>query len=396
MLNRRLAMTLVTCLLTCLVPGCADPEEAAPQATLGVRVQGRPERGERVCYDVVVRDAAGTVVHALGDPERTLLDGDRSALCSEATNDASLPAAVAVDLPCADGVTYTVGVRYDGRYATDAEGSLFALTEYDAVPCAEGCELTATCGASQNAEVMFDLFPLRMLYGGSEFLVGDMIGGARVDCRYDDGEPQQLLVDPRTGTPGQTVALRLGALLHEEAEGSILIAPVVIECGGVETILDLAPSGEPAFTADHPDPDPGDAIWQHQVNAGVTGAAAPNAYMLSGPVLYWNLAIGFDPATPDCTLRTRSAFGPSALLADFGPAAGASYAWLDYSIRLTGPQGGLVCALHDVGDDESGITVRYSDIARGDRFCHRFDTSGSFATDPRCTDAPAGPPAEGP
>ncbi len=87
--------------------------------------------------------------------------------------------------------------------------------------------------------------------------------------------------------------------------------------------------------------------------------------------LYWNVAVGFDPTVADCTLYFDATVSAASTLENGQLPAGQWWPWLEATVPLTGPGGGLVCTQHPMGSPEyPAMAYAVDDSTQG---CYRYD-----------------------
>lgn len=100
--------------------------------------------------------------------------------------------------------------------------------------------------------------------------------------------------------------------------------------------------------------------------------------------LYWNVAVGFDPTIADCTLYFDATVSAASSLQDGQLPAGQWWPWLEATVPLTGPTGGLVCTQHPMGSPEyTAMAYAVDDTTQG---CYRYD-GASVIEAPMCQEA---------
>jgi len=88
--------------------------------------------------------------------------------------------------------------------------------------------------------------------------------------------------------------------------------------------------------------------------------------------LYWNVAVGFDPTVPNCTLYfDATASASTSLLPDGSLPEGTYWPWLEATVPLTGPSGGLVCTQHPMGSGAYPAVAHAMTAAN--QGCYKYD-----------------------
>jgi len=334
-----------------------------------------------LCYDLAISGPGGPVV-SHGDPARSYLAGDTATICSWQYGNGD-GGDISYVAPCdaddGDGespaaATNTVTLWVDGLYL-DSDGDHdprddVALGDWQN-PCTNGCSLPFACRENSDSEVVFNLTLLREANQGFFDIAvnfDDVFCSAKLDCKG------ALLHDPISGQRGATAVLALacsaGPLAAGASDDTVLLRdPIVVDCGGNQTLLDPARGPGNVYGVANPDPDPGDAVWQYATYFGSEslecGAGSCNKR-------YWNVAIGFDPNIPNCRLTTAATAAGSSV-PGFATPALTTYPWLDLDVALTGPTGGAACSQHPLNGTPAGLTTRYTSIDAPRSFCHRYD-----------------------
>jgi len=154
------------------------------------------------CFDLAVANESGATVDALGDPERSFLEGDRATICSDRYGNGP-GGDVGLTVPCDasndpndDGrATHTVTLWIDGLYSPDGDG--YVDTGDYRNPCAFGCSLAADCRANADVPVAFNITMLRRAEQGFFDLAvrfDDVYCSAKADsCVAATGAPIEQL-----------------------------------------------------------------------------------------------------------------------------------------------------------------------------------------------------------
>jgi len=387
-----LAVALAVSALAC---GQGQPEAppSGEPATVGISVGALSVPGlTDACYRL-------TVLRADGGPV-----WQAEAVCSSAFGDGRGDATYIG--PC-DASVETNVVRVELEDLFTATGPL--PREAYANPCGHAdngnfdgfgaCERAITCLPDRDVALAFDLHVMRRASQGF-FDVGvsfdDVFCSAKLDCADDDG-PLRLLHHPGSGIRDQTAVLALACSAGAAAssEGTELhMDPIVVTCGEQQIVLDPSVGPGNAYTLATPDPDPGDAVWQYATFRGAEDLACGDAG--SCQKVYWNVAIGFAPGVPGCSLTgAASASRPGAFVDGMTP-AGATYPWIRYEATLT-DAAGLACGQSPLDAAGSAVVSTYTTPTAPRRFCHSFDgVAVSSLDDPECAAPTPEPPPPDP
>jgi len=397
-IQRALPLLLSLTLWACAGPPASEPTSGLAGPGLEVRVAPLGLSGiDFACYDLRIANGDGETLIALGDPASNLLSTppDATTLCSDRFGDGAGGAIVYVSACDARHPQHTVTLWVDGLYQQTADG-LVAAPYQD--PCPDGCSVTATCQANEDTPVAFNLTILRPANQGFFDVAVNFRSvhcSAKVDCLADGGGPLELLFDPASGARGQTAVLGLvcatGADGPADGEPVLLRDPIVIDCPGHDPIV-LDPSAGPGNVWSASDPAPAGPIWQAATFVGASDVACSGG---TCPALYWNVAVGFDPTAPGCTLTTRATAGGASLLPGFTTPEGHTWPWIDVAVDLTDANGQLACGRHPLNGVSAGVSTAYTPLDAERAFCHRFAASEgvSSSEDPACDGEVAPPPA---
>jgi hypothetical protein len=354
-------------------------------ASFGVAVAPLSLPGvSKVCYDLRVTDgplASSPVVWAEGDPA---ISGpaDTGSLCSSAFGNGAggdltfVGSCVASPVEAGqDYRTNSVTLWVDSLY--DSANSLIdpAGSNGWQNPCPSGCTLTAPCRENADTSVEFNLTILRQANQGF-FDIGvnfeDVFCSAKVDCKNADGQPLELLFRPGTSLRDTTVVSAFACTGGAGATTDTILYrnDLSVTCGSTTVELSPAVGKGNAWSTD---PNPSDAVFQYAIYAGdetLTCAGEPCNKR------YWNVAFGFEDATPNCTLRTRMTASDKAL-DDFRTPSATTYPYVDIEVPLTSASA-LICGRHPLNVG-SAVTTRYTAIDTPEPFAHQLDDSG-FST----------------
>jgi hypothetical protein len=349
------------------------------------------------CYDLLVQNGLSEPVLSLGDPGSTLLSTtpDATTICSTQYGNGA-GGEISYIAPCdASETAHTVTIWVDGLY-TGTPAAPVAVDHQD--PCPGGCTLDVTCVENADVFVEFNLTIMRPANQGFFDVAvnfDDIFCSAKVDCTYPAGPnagPIELLFNPTTGKRAQTVVLGFActggpAATAQAPNDTVLLRdPILVECGGLSTVIDPSVGDGNAYTARSPDPDETDAVWQYAIYAGSEDLDCAG---VSCNKRYWNVAIGFDPTVSDCTLTTSATAGtPDAFdpASPFASPDATVYPLIDIDIELTGLTGGLACSQHPLNTQGSGVATRYTAVDVPELFCGRFE--GSVFTCSEAADCP--------
>ncbi|MFT7578908.1 MAG: hypothetical protein ACI9MR_000570 [Myxococcota bacterium] len=343
-----------------------------------------------VCYALAVTSENGEVVLARGaastltDPLRNPASvawtnptaiGDTDPICSlrfgnGPGGDWSYVA------PCdADAPEHSVTLWLEDLFVEDQPEALVAGTDYQD-PCPTGCALQTTCTENADTPVSFDLTIMRR--GNQGFFdiavaFDNVFCAAKLDCRYDSGDPIALLHDPDSGLRGQTAVLGLACTAGAGDEATLLLRdPITITCGADSVTLDPAAADGNVYTAsDGPNPAPsGSPVWQYAVYAGQEALDCGGA---SCQKVYWNVALGFDPTTADCTLATTATAGSADVLTALSTPEGSTWPIIGWDVALTEAAGGLACTQHPLNGAPGGVSSTYTDVGAETTLQYSFD-----------------------
>lgn len=368
-------------LLGPLLVACLDDAEPAPSPhTIEVRTAPLTLSGIAfACYDLLIENGAATpeTVVSLGTPGQRLSDGDTDTVCSTRFGNAA-GGEISYIAPCdAQNPNHTVTLWVDGLYSGTPEAPV--LVDYQD-PCVGGCQLAVDCAENADTPVTFNLTILRPANQGFFDIAvdfDDIFCSAKVDCERAPGEPLLLLHDP-SGQRAQTAVLALActAGVASGDETVLFRDPIVIDCGGVETVLDPALGPGNVYGPVMADPDPTDAVWQYATYSGVE-ALDCGAGVGSCNKRYWNVAIGFDPSFADCTLTTAMTAANDGVMTTQTP-DDATYPWIDVAVALTGETGGLACSSHPL-NASAEVATRYTPIDTPKPFAASYPGQGLAA-----------------
>ncbi|MCA9515731.1 MAG: hypothetical protein KC635_12365 [Myxococcales bacterium] len=130
------------------------------------------------------------------------------------------------------------------------------------------------------------------------------------------------------------------------------------------------------------DPDPTDGVWGYAI---YRGSEALQCDGVSCDKLYWNAAVGFDPAVDDCTLHFEATATDAPGFPEGATPAGARYPVIVFDAPLTA--GGAVVCRKDGLDDGSGHVVStYTPADTPTTFCYGYNGEEAV-TSPSCSDA---------
>ncbi|MCA9515672.1 MAG: hypothetical protein KC635_12070 [Myxococcales bacterium] len=374
------ASTLAACAGT-------DPGTTAPGGHLGLEVAPLSLVGvDEVCYDVEVRNGQNQIVWKRGDPN---VDAptDTDALCSGRYGDGAGGAISYVGTCDADAPAHSVTLWVDGLLKGGA-----ALTDWQD-PCAAGCTVPATCSPNEDTAVTFDITVLRAASQGFFDIAvtfDDIFCSAKVDCVKDDAgtEPLTLLFDA-DGKRQQTAVAAVACTRGPGANGG----GTVLHMNGVDIVCDDGAGGTVTTSLDPTiegnawsPPHTGDEVWQYAVFRGTE--ALPCGGVPCNKV-YWNTAIGFDPAGKGCHLQLEfTAAAAPGLVNGATAVTSAAYPYVVADVPLTNADGSaVVCKKHPLNGPD--VVTTYTDPGETKQFCHRWD--GVLAsTVAACVDVPTG------
>ncbi len=366
------------CLGRLLVACISEPSSLpGPQFEVSVAPLTLPGVG-RICYDLRVTDGAtknDPVIWSKGTPGLNLGASDAGALCSSnfgngAGGDLTFVGAC-VSSPVDAGQDYrtnSVTLWIDGVY--DSANAYVSPTGPNGWqnPCTDGCTLAVPCRENSDTVVEFNLTILREANQGF-FDIGvnfeDIFCSAKVDCRDPQNEPLKLLFRPGTSTRDTTVVAAFACTSGLGAGNNTVLYrdPLELNCGGSVVKLDPTLGKGNAWTND---PNGSDAVFQYATYAG------NESLLCSGQPCnkrYWNVAIGLEAATANCTLTTAMSASNGELSA-FKTPASTTYPYIAVNVPLTGASG-LSCTRHAL-DGSNGVSTSYTPISTP------FEFSGSF------------------
>lgn len=116
------------------------------------------------------------------------------------------------------------------------------------------------------------------------------------------------------------------------------------------------------------DPDPDDAVWGYAIYRGMEDLQCGAA---SCDKLYWNAAIGFDPAAGDCTVHFEATAADSPGLPNGTTPVAGRYPVIVYDVPLT--VGGEVVCRQNGLDDGGGVNSTYTAPEVRTSFCYTYD-----------------------
>ncbi|MCA9515732.1 MAG: hypothetical protein KC635_12370 [Myxococcales bacterium] len=116
------------------------------------------------------------------------------------------------------------------------------------------------------------------------------------------------------------------------------------------------------------DPDPDDGVWGYAVYRGAEQLTCGGA---SCDKLYWNVALGIDPALGDCSVHFEGTAADAPGLTGGTIAADAHYPYIVVDAPLTGA-GSVVCRKDGLDDGSGRVASTYTDGA-AHLFCYAFD-----------------------
>ncbi len=178
-------------------------------------------------------------------------------------------------------------------------------------PCTSGepCILDFPCVENADTLVAFNLTVLRRAEQGFfDIAVNfeDVFCSAKVDCVDADNDPINLLHD-FDGDRGPTLVTAFACTAGPDSDTTLHLDDVVLDCAGTDNdeTIDPTVEGNAFIPAQQ-----GAALFQ----ASITAGAGQLTDTLSGDpagMVYWTVALGFDPALLD-TCKVTTAFTASA------------------------------------------------------------------------------------
>ena len=352
--------------MTFVVSACSATSTEAPSVSIAVAPLSLPGV-ERACYDLRVTNAAGgggELVWARGTPN---VSPDGEAICSDRFGQGGAitfvgpcDASGQLDADPAGERTNSVTLWVDALYDSDGPIAKNGANGWQD-PCPNGCTLDLLCAENADTLASFDLTILRQANQGFfdvAVTFEDIFCSAKVDCRDDEGDPLKLLFHPTTQERDTTVVVGFACTAGpSDVTRTILYRdPLVVTCGGNAISLAPALDNGNAYSANNPDPNPNDAVWQYAVYAGdETLRCGAESCSKS----YWNVAIGLDPTADNCTLTTRMTAAPEGAFAGLSTPAATTWPYIDVTVPLTNTSG-LVCTRHEVNAVGSGVATAYT------------------------------------
>jgi len=256
--------------------------------------------------------------------------------------------------------THTVTVWLD---ALVLEGETLATPGVDYQdPCPMGCTVEATCAANEDHPARFDLTVMRRAQQGFVDLAiafDDLFCSAKLDCEDEAGELLTLLHTPGTSQRGPTAVLAMACTTGPgEPPATILRDPIALDCGGDVTLLPPPAVPGNAYSPASPPP-AGSPLWQV---AAYLGAESQPCGAAACTMAYWNLAVGYDPTRPSCTLRTSATAGSPDVLPELSTPTSATYPIIEVEVPLTDAAGQPICTRHPLDGSPGGVWSTYTPV----------------------------------
>ncbi|MFO0750368.1 MAG: hypothetical protein U1F43_32565 [Myxococcota bacterium] len=381
---------------------------------------------DRVCYDIEVRNADGTV-WSLGDTTITKVGGvqathtgsggpvDATTVCSDQYGDGAGGALTYIgtcdatsdsDGNALNGVQNAVTLWVDGIYADGGAALRVGGGAADIGawqdPCPNGCTVQADCSANADTRVDFDLTVMRAAdQGFFDVAVNfeDVFCSAKLDTCYDVASDDRIkLIFGGDGDRDWTavVGLACTAGAGSDVATNLLYSRIDVTCNGGATRFNVDPKGAPGERSVvgtdgkvlHY------AVYRGQEDLGCGAAGDCNK-------LYWNLALSVDDlaaAGGSCSLALSATAndGDTGFVNGVPTATGLAYPYIDMAATLT-QDGAGVCQKNALGS--AAVATGYHGNAMGGVepvvvMCSEFDGSGTgtaATSDPSCDLNPAPP-----
>jgi len=371
-------------LLVALGACMSEPAADGPRVSLAIAPLQLAEVTD-ACFDVYVRNLDSATVAAASAWTSSLV-WSRENLCSSAFGNGR--GDLSYVGPCDASGPASRRMNSVEVHLQSLAGGAGAITDFvnPCPPAEHACILDVLCEENSDAPVVFNLTVMRGANQGF-FDIGvsfeDIFCSAKVDCVDDQDAPLTLLFDPETGLRGPTVVAAFACSAGPGADTYLYRDPLVVSCTGGTVTLDPTVGIGNAYTAQNPDPDLTDPVWQYAI---YSGAESLQCGASSCAKLYWNVAIGLDLAAANCTISTTmtASDGP---LEDFTTQAATSYPVLTVEVPLTDGSG-LTCTRHPL-QGGNGVDVAYTPVAAPESFAAAFDgedfTSAAWSCPAGCT-----------